>query len=62
MKNLLLFLSIFSIGLVAAQDKGSGKYTIKNVEINSKKFRLRRYILRQRQTRFCFPQKRYYFG
>jgi len=36
MKNLLLFLSIFSIGLVAAQDKGSGKYTIKNVEINSK--------------------------
>lgn len=36
MKNYLLILILFWIGVVAAQTEGSGKYTVKNIEMNTK--------------------------
>jgi len=36
MKNYLLILLLFYIGAVTAQTEGSGKYTVKNIEINTK--------------------------
>jgi hypothetical protein len=36
MKKYILVLLLFYIGVISAQTKGSGKYTIASVEINTK--------------------------
>jgi len=61
MKNLLLFLSIFSIGLLASQEKGSGKYSIKNVEINTKNSDYGATFYGKDKLVFATPKKRYHY-
>lgn len=57
MKNYLLILILFWIGVVTAQNEGSGKYTVKGVEINTKRSEFGTAFLGENKLVYARPKK-----